>query len=257
MQFHKQYSTVLYLICFFILFQLSGCVYLRLLELKSQFKDFDQYIEIRNQKTFSLYFKQPELRKEDILELSKLKPTRKIVNQSGEEWIYHFVKQGDNNTFDMPQPVTLEFRLKFNAKGKLQQWYFPNEFLAIVPPEFLEASLRSLGNATIFKLSRQLKAEVHQLKTQSKPPNQSSVKRVLGQPVQMIDKDHLQRYLYRFQLMTDWVENGYDERRTALVKLDFVSKNQLLIRASPQFAGLKISISYSKLLGENYFSVPD
>jgi hypothetical protein len=77
---------------------------------------------------------------------------------------------------------------------------------------------------------------------------------VLGQPDQIIDNDKLQRYLYRYRLITDWVEDGYEERKIALVKLDFVNKNQLLIRASPRFAGLKISINYSKLLGDDYFS---
>ena len=114
-----------------------------------------------------------------------------------------------------------------------------------------------MGNATIFKLSRQLKADVTQIKTQEKPPTQATVKQVLGQPYQITDKDKLQRYLYRFRLITDWVEDGYEERRISLVKLDFVPKNQLLIRASPRFAGLKISINYSKLLGDDYFAVTD
>ncbi|MEE9413136.1 MAG: hypothetical protein V3V22_08805 [Methylococcales bacterium] len=249
---HRAILTCLLIV--FILLQLPGCVYLRLLELKNQFKEFDQYIEIRTDQSFSLFFKQPELRKEDIHDLSKLNPTQIISSNDGEEWIYRFVKIDHQNESEKPQPVTLVFRFKFDRHGKLEQWYFPDEFLAIVPPEFLEASLRSLGNATIFKLSRKLKADVAQIKTRAKPPSQATVKQVLGQPDQIVDKEKLQRYLYRFRLITDWVEDGYEERKIALVKLDFVAENRLLIRASPRFAGLKISIDYSKLLGENYFS---
>lgn len=236
-----------------ILSQLTGCVYLRLLELKNQFKDFDHYIKVRTDNSFSLYFKQPVLYKEDLHNLSRVDPTQIIVRDQGEEWVYHFVKEKIDHVTDVSHPVSLIFRFIFNQEGKLEQWYFPNEFLAIVPPTFLEASLRSLGDATIFKLSRQLKAEVTQIKTHAKPPNQISVKQVLGEPHKIVDKGGLERYLYRFQLMTDWVDEDYEERRTALVKLDFVPQSQLLIKASPRFAGLKISISYAKLLGEGYF----
>ncbi len=246
-----------YLLIVFILLQLSGCVYLRLLELKNQFEEFDQYIEINTDQSFSLFFSQPVLHKDDIHNLSKLNPTQIIPTTNGEEWIYRFVKLNNEDSPEKIYPVTLVFRFIFNQHGKLEQWYFPDEFLAIVPPGFLEASLRSLGNATIFKLSRQLKADVTQIKTQEKPPTQTTVKQVLGQPYQITDKDKLQRYLYRFRLITDWVEDGYEERRISLVKLDFVPKNQLLIRASPRFAGLKISINYSKLLGDDYFAVTD
>lgn len=238
-----------------ILLYLSGCVYLRLLELKNQFEEFDQYIEITTDSTFSLFFKEPVLHKDDIITLSRLNPTRKIILPDGEEWVYHFVKQYKANAPDQQNPVSLIFRFKFDKQGNMQQWYFPNEFIAMVPPEFLEASLRSLGNATIFKLSRQLKAEVTQLKTEAKPPSQTSIKQVLGNPFLVQEKDDLQRYIYRFTLLTDWVEDGYEERKIALVKLDFVPQNKLLIKASPRFAGLKISISFSKLLGEDYFSV--
>ncbi len=242
------------LLIIFILLQLPGCVYLHLLELKNQFKEFDQYIDVRTDQAFSLFFKQPVLNKEDIRDLSKINPTQVISSTNGEEWIYRFVKLDEEHTPEKSKPTTLVFRLKFDRHGKLERWYFPDEFLAIVPPEFLEASFRSLGNATIFKLSRQLKADVSPIKTQAEPPTQTTVKQVLGQPYQIVDKVKLQRYLYRFQLITDWVEDGYEERKIALVKLDFVAENQLLIRASPRFAGLKISINYSKLLGENYFS---
>ncbi len=245
------------LLIVFILLQLSGCVYLRLLELKNQLKEFDQYVVIHTDQSFSLFFKQPVLLKEDIHNLSKLNPTQIIPTVNGEEWVYRFVKLDNENPTEKPHPITLVFRFTFNQHGKLEQWYFPDEFLAIVPPEFLEASLRSLGTATIFKFSRQLKADVTQLKTQAKPPTQITVKQVLGQPSEIVNEDKLQRYLYRFQLITDWVEDGYEERRIALVKLDFIPKTQLLIRASPRFAGLKISINYSKLLGEDYFVKTD
>ncbi len=253
-QLNQHRVIITRLLIVFILLQLPGCVYLRLLELKNQFKEFDQYIEVRTDPSFTLFFKQPELHKEDIHDLSKINPTQIISSMSGEEWIYRFVKINNQGEADKLQAITLTFRLKFDRHGKLEQWYFPDEFLAMVPAEFLEASFRSLGNATIFKLSRQLKADVTPIKTQAKPPTQTTVKQVLGQPYQIIDKDKLQRYLYRFRLITDWVEDGYEERKIAIVKLDFVAKNHLLIRASPRFAGLKISINYSKLLGEDYFS---
>jgi hypothetical protein len=245
------------LLIVFILLQLPGCVYLRLLELKNQFKEFDQYIEIRTDQSFSLFFKQPVLNKKDIHNLSKINPTQIISSMNSEEWIYRFEKLDNEDAQVKSKPIMLVFRLKFDRHDKLEQWYFPDEFLAIVPPEFLEASFRALGNATIFKFSRKLKADVEPIKTQAKPPTQSTVKQVLGQPNQIVDKEQLQRYLYRFQLITDWIEDGYEERKIALVKLDFVARNQLLIRASPRFAGLKISINYSKLLGADYFSATE
>ncbi len=254
-QLYKLRTVILpILMIVLVLSQLTGCVYLRLLELKNQFKDFDEFIEISSGQSFSLIFKEPVLRKEDIHDLSKLNPTKIITTREGEEWIYRFVKQDNSELPEQSNPVTLVFRFKFNQHGKLEQWYFPDTFLAIVPAEFLEASLRSLGSATIFKLSRQLKADVTQIKTESKPPTQNTVQQVFGQPHQIIDKDDIQRYEYRFHLITDWVEDGYEERKIALVKLDFVPKSQFLVRASPRFAGLKISINYSKLLGKEYFS---
>lgn len=248
MHFKTLFSILLLLFCLL----LSGCVYIRLLELKNQFNEFDRYIIIKKDASFSLYFKQPVLEKKDILNLSKLNPSQILSDDDGEIWTYHFDKI-HNPHQQNHQPVSLIFRFRFNDKGKLQQWYFPDEFLAIVPDEFLEASLRSLGQATIFKLSRKIKADVTRLNTTAKPPDQSSVQKVFGPPYDIANENKFQRFFYRFKLNTDHIEQGYEERQIALVKLDFIPVRKILFKASPRFAGLKVSINYSKLLGQDYF----
>ncbi|MCH9699100.1 MAG: hypothetical protein K0U68_13450 [Gammaproteobacteria bacterium] len=242
-------TIILLLLCLL----LSGCVYLRLLELKNQFNEFDDYIIIKKDAGFSLYFKQPILEKTDILNLSKLSPTQILSDDDGEIWTYHFDKI-HNPDQHIHQPVSLVFRFRFNQQDKLQQWFFPDEFLAIVPDEFLEASLRSLGQATIFKLSRKIKADVTRLNTSASPPDQASVQKVLGPAYEIVNENTFQRFLYRFKLKTDRIEEGYEDRQIALVKLDFVPLKQILFKASPRFAGLKISVNYSKLLGQDYFN---
>ena len=63
----KLKQSIVYLGFLFLMAVISGCVFLRLLEVKRQLNDFNNYFQINDQNEFSLVFLKPVLHTDDIL----------------------------------------------------------------------------------------------------------------------------------------------------------------------------------------------
>lgn len=229
-----------------VLALLPSCVYLRLLEVKRQLSDFDEYFATKETDSFTLQFKKPVLFREDLDFLTKLQPSQTKDIANGKRTVYILEKVDQEGNVTDPQ-VDLQFTLDFDNNDRLIRWIYSPLFLSMVPAEFLEISLRSLGNSKVIQSKRQLRADLSQIHGLSTTlPVRQDIESVLGSPLQVIDGEDNQRLLYRFRLVTNKVEEGYEERQFTLVKLDFSPITNKLVKTSGRFIGLKISVDYRK-----------
>lgn len=234
----------------FVLFSvclLSGCVWLRLLETRDQLQEFDRNFKVVTTDHFTLQFLHPVLYSDDFRTLTKMEPTQIEPLPKGSRWYVVFHKI-DHAGRDIPDR-TLVFTLTFNAKSRLELWEFSPSFLAAAPPEFLEASLRSLGKGRILQDQRQLKVDPANLpRIHARLPDMKRVAEALGQPAQELDHEDGRLWVYRFQVDTPHVEEDYQDRRIALAKLYFDPHRKTLRKFSGKFVGLKLSIDYRQFL---------
>lgn len=246
----KQISHRKFILLLFLMFSLTGCVWLRLLEFRSQLGEFDDYFVTKiNGEGFTLNFREPVLFSDDLIYLSKLEPSEKSKLQDTEYWLYDFKKVNANGRPVSPE-VDIVFRLGFDSEKMMNSWTFSPIFLAMAPPQFLEMSLRGLGSSKIFRSKRQVKATFDTLpKLKVGLPLKQDIIQNLGDPVEIIEENvGQQRYIYHFMLDTDYVEKGYEDRRFMEMRLDFANDSGKLLKMWSKFVGMKISIDYRKLV---------
>ncbi len=236
------------IVVFALILPLSGCVWLRLLELKNQLGEFDKNFASKVDKNgYTLSFKQPVVFAEDLTYLSKLQPSWKETRSDGQHWFYNFKKIDASGQYISPQ-VSIVHQLGFSNDKLLNTWIFPPNLLTMTPAPFLELSLRGLGFSKIFRSKRQVKASFDKLpKVQAPIPTIEDVVAVLGDPIEIQQQDYGSLYIYHFQLDTDSVEEGYEDRKFMEFKLGFTAKNEVLLKLWSKFMGMKISIDYTKL----------
>ena len=236
-----------YLLLLFAL-TLTGCVWLRLLEIKYQLADFDENVRVEQvQKHFVLHLKNPVLLSDDFVYLSKLRPSRtEQVSGGGYRWYLDFTF----NPAKTPEQKTkkVSFCMTYTADHKLSSFDFSPLFLEMAPAQFLEASIRSLGAGKIDQEKRQLKVDPQDLpKLNASLPKMAQVKAVLGPPVEEATEEGLKVLIYRFNADSLVVDNDYMDRREAEAMLYFDPAKDDLVRLKGKFAGLKLSIDYRKL----------
>ncbi len=231
-----------------LLSSLTGCVWWRLYQVYNQMAEFDINFSVQVEESFTLRFHDPVVYSEDFVFLAKLQPSSKIEEGGVQRWQYNFRKVDLNNQPLSPN-VDFTWSLFFNHNNRLVAAALSPIFLKIVPPAFLEASIRSIAGAAINATDRQLKADVSKLAKITVPlPSKNTILAVLGAPI-MREKSLMGEVLsFRFLLASPDIEHGYESRAISTVKLTFDSITQELLRMSGRFAGLKIAINYQKLV---------
>jgi predicted phage tail protein len=228
---------------------LTGCFYwIRAYQTYLQMDNFDQNFSITADKEFEVFFKDPILYNDDFISLSKLQPSVKKAIDTGESWRYWFRKVDRQGNIIQPE-VKFYFDLDFNKEERLTKWTFSELFLQIAPAEFLEISIRSLGGAEINKGKRQIKANTDSIeKIDTKLPQRAQMLSQLGQPLEIEHEEAQDIYHYHFQLETQDIKEGYEDRALSVVKLTFDNSTDELLKMSGRFIGLKISINYQKFV---------
>jgi len=240
----KRYTPYLSLV---LAVGLAGCVWLRLLEIKSQLADFDEHIRTQvADKHFIVNLLHPVLTSKDIVYLMKLNPSRTEALPKVSRWFLDF--HADPAASPEQAAKTITFAMTFTPDQKLAAFDFSPLFLEMAPVAFLEASIRSLGQGKVDQGKKQLKVDPEDLpKINAKLPSRKDIVAVLGPPVeQLADKD-LQVLIYRFKADAKPTEPEHEKRRYAEAKLFFDPANDELVRLAGRFVGLKLSIDYRKL----------
>lgn len=233
------------LLIFALLGTMTGCMYwLRAYQTYLQMSEFDRYFSISVKDDFTVLFKEPKLFSQDFVSLAKLHASSEENNVDGKVWRYWFRKMDKDNKLVAPE-IHFYFDLSFNKLDKITAWTFSSLFLKIAPPEFLEASFRSLGGAEINEEKQQLKAKAELMeKISADLPKKAAVLKQLGEPLEITDEEKQEIYFYKFRLDAREVEEGYEDRAMSEVRLTFDKATSELIKMSGRFAGLKISINY-------------
>ena len=243
----KKFSRFFRLFVIFgVLSTMTGCLYwMRAYQTYLQMDEFDRYFAITVTQDFTVHFKKPILFSEDFVSLAKLHAsTEEKTTDGGKVWRYWFRKVDKDNKLITPE-IHFYFDLTFNKLDKITEWTFSNLFLQIAPPEFLEASFRSLGGAEINEAKQQLKAKAEfREKISADLPKKAKVLKHLGEPLEITEEDKQEIYFYKFKLDAHEIEEGYEERAISEVRLTFDKTTNELIKMSGRFAGLKISINY-------------
>ncbi|QWF71868.1 hypothetical protein KEF85_05250 [Methylomonas paludis] len=239
----SRYSRLLFI--FGLLSTMTGCLYwMRAYQTYLQMDEFDRYFAIYAAEDFTVHFKDPKLLSEDFVSLAKLHASSEQTIPDGKLWHYVFRKVDKDNRLIKPE-ISFYFDLRFNKYDKISDWTFSPLFLQIAPPEFLEASFRSLGGAEINEAKQQLKAKAEFAeKVSAELPKKAKVVKQLGEPLEITVEDKQEVYFYKFILETHDIEEGYEDRAISEVRLTFDKADNELVKMSGRFAGLKIAIDY-------------
>ncbi|QSA97694.1 hypothetical protein [Methylococcus sp. EFPC2] len=226
---------------------LTGCVWLRMLEMKGQLSHFDENFRVENNGHFVLDFLHPVLYDEDYLTLAKVEPSLKESLPTGPRWkqIFHKVDAGGKTV----PGVDIVFTLDFDEEKRLKRWDFSPAFIAMIPGRFLEASLRSLGKGKVDEGKKQLRVNPEDLpRLNEKPPGRAQVEAALGPPSEVSEDGGKTLSIYRFQTDTLYVKPDYEDRRFAYAKLYFDPASDELQKVTARFLGLKFSVDFRKLI---------
>jgi hypothetical protein len=130
---------------------LTGCVYLRLLEVKRQLGAFDRFFALETTDGIRLSCLTPVLLTGDFRWLGITPETTKRLGES-EQWQIRWVKEVPAGTKEnVVRDVEIELLF---TQDKLIRVHIPEGYFALIPKEFLIGLLRGLGSANIDKLSR-------------------------------------------------------------------------------------------------------
>jgi uncharacterized protein YxeA len=234
-------QATLYIGLLFVAASISGCVYLRLLQVKRQLNDFNSYFRINDQNGFSLVFLKPVLNTEDVLWLVKHPPTSKEQKGEEEVWTYLFEKdyrgqKSEEGDFDIPVVMSFE-------KGKLREIRFPERFLKVLSKPLLVRMFESMGSAEINKLSRSASSKFEG-KDSMEIPRKAHVTLVLGKPFY----DEVSRddsiFTYQYDLKND-ATNPKGKEFNLWMKFTFDQRDERLLKVDGNFSRLKVSIDFS------------
>ncbi|MGZ4958889.1 MAG: hypothetical protein ACXV7J_06535 [Methylomonas sp.] len=224
---------------------MTGCLeWLHAYQTYQQMDEFDRYFAVTSDRDFTVHFKKPKLLSDDFVALGKLRASSEEKIGDSKKWRYWFRKI-DQDGIEVAPEISFYLEMVFDKEDKITEWTFSNLFLQIAPPEFLEASFRSLGGAEINEEKQQLRAKTDQMeKIAARLPKKAIVLDKLGPPLEVENQDQQEIYKYHFRLDARRVKEGYEDRTLSEIRLTFDKTTDELIKMSGRFAGLKISINY-------------
>lgn len=226
---------------------LAGCVYLRLLEVKNQLQDFDRNFRVEVRGQLLVHFLHPVMLSDDFLYLTELEPTRIEKGPVGPHWVVDFHKLNASGQTESPRK-TLTFTMDFDADRKLNRFGFSPLFLTIAPPEFLEASIRSMGRGSVDTSRRQLRVDPKDLpKIRARLPTRDSIIAAFGAPLMEMQEPQEVHAFYRFLADTRPIRGNSGKNRLAEVRVSFDPATGELVRMMGKFVGLKLRINYRSL----------
>lgn len=179
---------------------LSGCVWLRLLDLKGQFEDFDRYITVPPGPGIELRFNHPVLLDEDLAFLIKSKPTARAEAGGISVRIYAFRHVASAAGPD-PQTAATALQLAVGVRdGRIFFVSLPAEVFQVIPREIALRGMRAIGRAEVDRTNRSATAAVDLAGITAQLPTRVELIALFGQPNQVTSDAGQQRLLWRFQL---------------------------------------------------------
>ncbi len=160
---------------------LSGCVYLRLLQLKNQFSRFDEHFQLTTDSGLQLRFLHPILLTSDLRWLG-FEPANVSQLGTAEHWYLRWVKQpsagapGDG-------PFEIAFDLSFTG-DRLSGLTLAEKYFALIPKDIVVAAIKSLGGAAVDEKKRSVQTSVSAPAGSAVFPTRQMVDAMLGRPTE-------------------------------------------------------------------------
>lgn len=223
-----------------VLLLVTGCIFLRLLEVKRQLNDFEDNFRIEEKRGLTLVMLKPVLYSEDLVWLMKNEPVKKENISDGELWKYvlekqYPVKKREEENFDIPILMLME-------NGKLTELTFPERFLKHISKSLLARMFRSMGGAEVNKLDRsagsKFQGEIFQI------PKIDNIVSTLGKPYSVKDSDGKYIFVYRYKLKRGESVSNYDEFNLQNTFI-FQKSDRRLLRAESHFRGLSMALEFA------------
>jgi hypothetical protein len=225
-----------------LMISFSGCVYLRLLEVKRQLADFEKHCALENRDALAVTFRKPVLLKEDVLFLAKRGPTFAEDGPQRGMWQYQFVKQyppqqpEEKGLYDVPVGL-------FFQEDKLYRGTLPERFYHLMPRAFLIEAMRTIGRAQVNPVDRHARGEFYEIQEQWKYPlpKKQDFLRLLGSPYSEEDTETTSTLTYIYVL-----QRGVSDpapRQEAWGRLTFSKGVDEPVQIEAKLAGLRLSLS--------------
>ena len=157
----------------------SGCVYLRLQQLRRQLADFRANFRVfETADDIGVLCLSPVLLSRDVLSITRLSPTSRTVHGDTERWVYRFQKlepseRAAPNGDDVP--LTLVFR-----SNLLHEAHFPRRFRYFLAEESLETLFAPLTGAEIDEERRRVAWEAQRRRQEI--TRRENIEDLLGTP---------------------------------------------------------------------------
>ena len=221
----KKYTVVSFLLLFAVLS--SGCIYLRLLEVKNQIAQFDQHFIIDKDDGLTLTFLKPVLSEDDVKWMG-FYPTIEVEIDGQKKWVLVFEKvrqenQSEKGDYDLF--VESHFR-----ENKLNSVHVSERYFAIIPKEFSILLIKAIGGATINRKNKTVSASMESSGQAIAFPNQSDIVEVLGIPYRLEHKEEkttVVEYHYRSKWGSAAGERHDKPDEKYIVKYSFADKGIL------------------------------
>ncbi len=175
---------------------LSGCVYLRLLELKKQLNHFDENFTLSTSEDLLLHCLHPVLQPDDLRWLGASPKTR-TPRDNGEEWLVRWIKE---TTPDAKEELVYDMTFyAYFVDNRMVDIRIPKRYLAYVSKDLVLNILRATGSARVDK--EEHKADAQTEATAATPmPNLAAIKTMLGEPTSRQVSSNQITQLYRYRL---------------------------------------------------------
>ncbi|HRY29611.1 MAG TPA: hypothetical protein P5079_06180 [Elusimicrobiota bacterium] len=179
----------------------SGCVYLRLLEIKNQLREFNSNFDTIGDKDLLIQFKKPVLLARDISYLIGAEPLSITLRAKDITWYYEFEII---RSTPLAKPLPLDkLSLSFLLRGgKLVSLTVPENFLRFFPRQMFLETIRQASNAEVNKLRKTVHARLQlSPETDEQLPDIKETVQLLGPPLQKTQEGRLQYYIYRYRIV--------------------------------------------------------
>jgi len=190
----------LMVLAFLVLLSASGCVFLRLLELKHQLAEFDENFSVDTADGITITFLNPVILEKDMWLLG-LPPSVQEVFPSHTTWMHIFEKQyapGDREDSNFDLSVSSRFQ-----DSKLTDFGISEGYFAFIPKEAVLLTIRSLGKVEFNVASRKGSLEVTDDDSieDFAAPNRQNIVNTLGIPYLQNEGNETRSLEYRYILL--------------------------------------------------------
>ncbi|MBA7481055.1 hypothetical protein ES707_16523 [subsurface metagenome] len=202
----------------------GGCIYMRLLALKGQLKQFDRFVEVKEDKvnqSLIFIFKKPILLDKDLDKFLAVEPSyTEKLNEKETRRVYHFNNLQPNAGEDEGDfPIIVGIVI---INGKMQRIEWPERLLTYIPRDMFISIFHIIGRADVDREKKSLSASEKTDEVVEEEPvfiNMAQTINMLGQPYsrQETDNEIILQYRYRLESEKEAIS---DERGTGVFIFD-------------------------------------